>query len=67
MFYSLSLYGKRKEIVVMENGHLSALQAKHAGLDAKIKSENSRPFPDATLVASLKKQKLRLKEEMRLS
>ncbi|MDI1295240.1 MAG: YdcH family protein [bacterium] len=48
----------------MENSHVSALSAKHAGLEARIKSESSRPMPDAALVASLKKQKLRLKEEM---
>lgn len=48
----------------MENSHISALSAKHAGLDARIKAEASRPMPDAILVASLKKQKLRLKEEM---
>ncbi|HEX7783090.1 YdcH family protein [Sphingobium phenoxybenzoativorans] len=49
----------------MEASHISALQAKHAGLDARIKAEVSRPMPDAVLVATLKKQKLRLKEEMR--
>lgn len=49
---------------VMENSHISALSAKHAGLEARIKAESSRPMPDAILVASLKKQKLRLKEEM---
>lgn len=48
----------------MENGHVSALSAKHAGLDARIRAETSRPLPDVILVASLKKQKLRLKEEM---
>ena len=48
----------------MENSHISALSAKHAGLEARIKVESSRPMPDAILVASLKKQKLRLKEEM---
>lgn len=48
----------------MENSHISALSAKHAGLEARIKAETSRPMPDAILVASLKKQKLRVKEEM---
>lgn len=48
----------------MENSHISALQAKHAGLDARIKAEICRPMPDAVLLATLKKQKLRLKEEM---
>jgi hypothetical protein len=48
----------------MDNSHISALQAKHAGLDARIKAETSRPMPDAVLLATLKKRKLRLKEEM---
>jgi hypothetical protein len=49
----------------MENSHISALQAKHAGLDQRIRAENSRPLPDATLLAELKKQKLRIKEELK--
>jgi hypothetical protein len=59
----LQIHHPRKENV-MENSHISALSAKHAGLEARIKAESSRPMPDAILVASLKKQKLRLKEEM---
>lgn len=62
MIYS-KIHRPCKEIV-MENSHISALSAKHAGLEARIKAETSRPMPDAILVASLKKQKLRLKEEM---
>lgn len=49
---------------IMENSHVSALQAKHAGLEARIQSEKSRPLPDAALLAQLKKQKLRIKEEL---
>ena len=49
----------------MENSHISALQAKHAGLDQRIRAENIRPLPDATLLAELKKQKLRIKEELK--
>ncbi|MET0249666.1 MAG: YdcH family protein [Sphingobium sp.] len=48
----------------MDNSHISALSAKHAGIDARLKAESNRPLPDTVLVASLKKQKLRLKEEM---
>jgi hypothetical protein len=48
----------------MENSHISALSAKHAGLDARLKAETSRPLPDAILIATIKKQKLRLKEAM---
>ena len=48
----------------MENAHSSALIAKHAGLDARIADEARRPSPDQTIVARLKKQKLRIKEAL---
>ncbi len=48
----------------MENAHSSALIAKHAGLDARIADEARRPAPDQTIVARLKKQKLRIKEAL---
>jgi hypothetical protein len=48
----------------METGHSSALNAKHAGLDARIHAEQLRPAPDEALLATLKKQKLRIKEEL---
>ncbi len=48
----------------MEKAHLTALQAKHAGLDARIAEENQRPMPDMATVARLKKEKLRIKEEL---
>ncbi|MGH6781998.1 MAG: YdcH family protein [Sphingomonadaceae bacterium] len=48
----------------MENTHSSALIAKHAGLDARITAERNRPAPDGTLIATLKKQKLKIKEAL---
>lgn len=48
----------------MDTVHLAALEAKHAGLDARLCSEMQRPSPDDVMIASLKKQKLRLKDEM---
>jgi hypothetical protein len=48
----------------MESSHVSALQSKHAGLEARLRDEMNRPAPDATTIQKLKKQKLRLKEEM---
>jgi len=48
----------------MENGHSSALYAKHAGLDARITAELARPSPDDRLLATLKKQKLKIKETL---
>ena len=48
----------------MPNAHIQALEAKHATLDRQIAAEAHRPMPDATVLAELKRQKLRLKEEM---
>lgn len=48
----------------MENAHFSALANKHAGIDARITEETQRPQPDMATIARLKKEKLKLKEEM---
>lgn len=48
----------------METSHVSALQLKHDGLERKIRDEMSRPLPDLTVVQKLKREKLRLKEEL---
>jgi len=48
----------------MHQAHVSALQAKHAGLEARIVEESQRPLPDMIALARLKKEKLKLKEEM---
>lgn len=48
----------------MNQTHISALQTKHAGLDARISAESLRPQPDMSLLSRLKKQKLRIKEEL---
>ena len=48
----------------MEQSHISALQFKHAGLERQIQDELSRPMPDNALVQTLKKRKLRVKEEL---
>ncbi|MFC0204531.1 DUF465 domain-containing protein [Novosphingobium soli] len=48
----------------MDSSHVSALQLKHAGIERQIHEELSRPIPDAAVVQSLKKRKLKLKEEL---
>lgn len=48
----------------MQNAHFSALASKHADLEARITEENQRPQPDMATISRLKKEKLRLKEEM---
>lgn len=52
---------------MQSTAHHTALQAKHATLDQRIAEENHRPVPDTVVLADLKKQKLRLKEEMSAS
>jgi hypothetical protein len=46
------------------SSHMDALQTKHAGLEARLRDEMARPAPDAAAVQAIKRQKLRLKEEM---
>jgi len=44
--------------------HLTALKAKHAALDEAIAAENARPLPDEVVISDLKRQKLKIKEEI---
>ncbi|TDQ84504.1 hypothetical protein A8950_1061 [Dongia mobilis] len=46
------------------NAHAESLKAKHADLDAKIAAEERRPHPDDAAIHELKKQKLRIKDEL---
>lgn len=48
----------------MDTSHSSALHLRHAGLERKIEQELSRPMPDDTVIQTLKKQKLRIKEQL---
>lgn len=50
----------------MESSHLAALQSKHEGLERRIREELNRPLPDESTIQVLKKQKLRIKEEIAL-
>ena len=51
----------------METSHVAALQAKHDGLDQRLREEMARPAPDSAMIQSLKKQKLRIKETIAFS
>ena len=44
--------------------HVATLNQKHAEIEDVIAREELRPQPDAIKIMDLKKQKLRLKEEM---
>ena len=46
----------------MQQAHISALESRHADIEARILEEEQRPLPDTTALARLKKEKLRVKE-----
>lgn len=48
----------------MQSAHQIALEEKHAKLDRRINDEIHRPLPDQATIAQLKRQKLRVKEEL---
>ena len=48
----------------MASTHQAALQSKHAVLDQRLAEEAGRPLPDPQVIAQIKKQKLRVKEEL---
>ena len=47
------------------SGRSLSLAERHAELDRQLLAELKRPLPDDTRLAALKKEKLRLKDEMR--
>lgn len=44
--------------------HVDSLRTKHARLEEMIDEEQHRPMPDQSTVSRLKKEKLRIKEEI---
>jgi hypothetical protein len=48
----------------MASSHVQALQTKHDGLDRQIHQELRRPHPNDAQIADLKRQKLRIKDEI---
>jgi hypothetical protein len=44
--------------------HLASLRTKHADLEQRIQDEEHRPLPDQSLITDLKRQKLRIKDEI---
>ena len=48
----------------MDKAHVEAIASKHAALHAQIDAEEHRPHPDEDLLHRLKKERLRLKDEL---
>jgi hypothetical protein len=51
-------------LAMTEDEHIGSLKAKHARLDRELREEQLRPMPDSVVIASLKREKLKLKDEM---
>ena len=43
---------------------LDSLKARHAGLEAQIAEETKKPHPDDTTIHALKKEKLKINDEI---
>ncbi|MEZ5736856.1 MAG: DUF465 domain-containing protein [Novosphingobium sp.] len=61
---SVSRVRPRKGGPSMDTSHVSSLELKHAGLEKRLEEEMNRPLPDNAVIQTLKKQKLRIKEEL---
>jgi hypothetical protein len=48
----------------MHKAHVEELETQHAALAAQIDEEEHRPLPDMIKLHDLKKEKLRLKDEL---
>ncbi|WP_207912107.1 MULTISPECIES: DUF465 domain-containing protein [Bacteria] len=49
---------------MLSSSHSTALQSKHAGIEARLREEMGRPSPDAGTIQQLKRAKLRIKQEL---
>jgi hypothetical protein len=55
---------QRKGMAPMDKAHVEELTSQHAALSAQIDEEEHRPLPDMIKLHELKKEKLRLKDEL---
>ena len=56
---------KNRRLPMSLNGRISELAAKHRHLDEQIAAEQKRPSSDDLTVKDLKRQKLKIKEQLR--
>lgn len=53
-----------REVALAQDERVEALKAQHSDLESQIEQELGRPMPDDSLIGNLKKQKLRIKDEI---
>jgi hypothetical protein len=51
---------------MLQQDRIEALREKHASLERAIDEENRRPLPNQAAIHDLKRQKLRIKDEIAL-
>jgi hypothetical protein len=64
VFYCLVSIPLQERMTPMDQSQLDSLENKHASLEAMIDEEEHRPHPDDLRLHQLKKEKLRVKDEL---
>lgn len=61
LFMATPMKGARRVSMIER---LDSLKARHAGLEAQITEETKKPQPDESAIHALKREKLRVKDEI---
>jgi len=64
VYYSAVTIAQAKGMAPMDKAIVEELESKHSALHALIEEEEHRSHPDEDLLHRLKKEKLRLKDEL---
>ena len=64
VYYAMVTTAFAKGMAPMDKALVEELESKHAALHALIEEEEHRPHPDEDLLLRLKKEKLRLYDEL---
>lgn len=59
----VTLFNK-PEVTMATLDRIEALRRQHSNLEARLDDEANRPLPDEAVLADLKRQKLRIKDEI---
>lgn len=52
------------EVPMTKDEHTASLRTRHAELEEALEAETHRPVPDQAAISGIKKQKLRIKDEL---
>jgi hypothetical protein len=63
LFVTISLF-ERWRVVMTTEGYIAALERRHQELEREIETEQAHPRHDDLLIATLKRRKLEVKDEL---